>query len=118
MRPAYSCSHPPVAFTDQFEEQMQEALAECLNNLKTNPKSVDDLDSVSFVYFRMGKLDEARRYNERAMAIKPESAGLIFMRGAIKREQGDIPGGSADMIAAAAKDSDLAKFYAIYGIKH
>jgi tetratricopeptide (TPR) repeat protein len=100
-----------------IKEQMNEALAECLKNLRANPKSVDNLDSVSFVYFRMGKFDEARKYNERAMVIKPESPGLIFMRGAIKREHGDTLGGNADMMAATAKDSDLAKFYAIYGIK-
>lgn len=101
-----------------IKEQLNEALADCQRNLKADPKSADALDSVSFAYFRMGNFDEARKYNERAITVKSDSYGLIFMRGVLKLQQGDTMGGNADIAAAKAADSDVASFYALYGISH
>jgi tetratricopeptide (TPR) repeat protein len=98
---------------------LDRALSECNEalRLRPGPGEASTLDSRAFVYFRLGRYDEAIADATAALAKNPKLAGSLYVRGLARIASGDRPGGSADVDAANAIQPDVAGRYARYGVK-
>ncbi|WP_347304245.1 DUF3857 domain-containing protein [Croceibacterium sp. TMG7-5b_MA50] len=88
----------------------------CTRALESADWSPPVLDSRGFANFRLGRLPEALKDLNAALAASPEMDGSLFMRGVVRREMGDT-GGQADIAAALARVPSLKRYYALYGIE-
>jgi tetratricopeptide (TPR) repeat protein/transglutaminase-like putative cysteine protease len=101
----------------EANRSLDEALADCNEALRLEPKAWNFMDSRGLAYFRLGKLDEALRDYDAALTLNPELASSLFMRGLTKQRMGKAVEGSTDIVAALAIDPQVADEYAKYGIK-
>jgi tetratricopeptide (TPR) repeat protein len=92
------------------------ALADCQHSLALRPHDAATLDSLAMVYFRMGRLPEARASYDAALAADATLTQSRFMRGVVKRRLGDAAGAAADLAAAEHADPNILKEYAKYGV--
>ena len=74
------------------------------------------LDSRAMGYYRLGRLQDALKDLEAALAINPEQTPTLFMRGIVRRELGDRDG-DKDIREALARQPSLARTYARFGIE-
>jgi tetratricopeptide (TPR) repeat protein len=95
---------------------LQQALSACSAALEKDPESVHALDSKGFVLLRLQRYGEAVAAYDAALARRAFPASL-YGRGIAKRQLGWLQGAKADMQAAMAKDPDVAKEFADYGVK-
>jgi len=68
-------------------------------------------------YLAAGQLDKARADYEGALRQKPKDMWSLYGLGYIKKRQGDENGGDADVAAAKAINSNIAKAFDLRGIK-
>jgi tetratricopeptide (TPR) repeat protein len=92
------------------------AFADCDTGLRLAPNDANDLDSLGFLYLRLGRLDEAIADYDAALKTNPRLAGSLYGRGLAKRKKGDQAGGDADIAAARAIQADIADEFAKYGM--
>jgi tetratricopeptide (TPR) repeat protein len=92
------------------------AFADCDTGLRLAPNDANGLDSLGFLYLRLGRLDEAIAEYDAALQTNPRLAGSLYGRGLAKRKKGDQAGGDADIAAAKAIQADIADEYAKYGM--
>ena len=92
------------------------AFADCGTALRLAPNDANDLDSLGFLYLRLGRLDEAIANYDAALKANPRLAGSLYGRGLSKRKKGDQADGDADIAAARAIQADIADEYAKYGM--
>jgi predicted aspartyl protease len=109
---AFSPSNPGLLNSRCFVRGLQkahldEALQDCELALKSKPQYADIIDSEGLVLYELGRYPEARTTYNRALAIKPDLASSLFMRGYTKRKLGDAAGGDADIAAAKTLDADV-----------
>ncbi len=74
------------------------------------------LDSRAMGYYRLGRLQDALKDLDAALAINPEQTPTLFMRGIVRRELGDRDG-DKDIREALARQPSLARTYARFGIE-
>jgi tetratricopeptide (TPR) repeat protein len=92
------------------------AFADCDTGLRLAPNDANGLDSLGFLYLRLGRLDEAIDDYNAALKTNPRLADSMYGRGLCKRKKGDQAGGNADIAAAKAIQADIAAEYAKYGM--
>jgi len=67
---------------------------------------------------KKGNLDQAIRYYSQAIALKPKSAPLYFVRGRAYKQQGDLDHAIADLSRAIALKPDYAEAYNHRGVAY
>jgi tetratricopeptide (TPR) repeat protein len=92
------------------------AFADCDTGLRLAPNDANGLDSLGFLYLRLGRLDEAIANYDAALKSNPGLADSLYGRGLAKRKKGDQGGGDADLAAARAIQADIADDFAKYGV--
>jgi tetratricopeptide (TPR) repeat protein len=92
------------------------AFADCDTGLRLAPNDANGLDSLGFLYLRLGRLDEAIADYDAALKTNPRLAGSLYGRGLAKRKKGDQAGGDADIAASRAIQADIADEFAKYGM--
>lgn len=75
------------------------------------------LDTEGVILLRLEKFDAAVELLDRALALRPDMAGTLFVRGIAKQRLGQHTGASADLAAARAQRSTIDAEYALYGIQ-
>jgi predicted aspartyl protease len=109
---ALSPTNPGLLNTRCFVRGMQkvhldEALQDCDQALKARPNSPHILDSKAFVLYQLGRYQDALDTYNAALAIEPDLAASLYVRGHAKLKLGDASGGDADIAAAKALDGDI-----------
>lgn len=91
------------------------ALKDCTQSIELGSSSVSALDSRAMIYFRMNRLDEALTDLNAALDQNPNLAASLYMRGVIRKRQGDREA-AADLAAARLLSPQIDSDYARYGI--
>ncbi|WP_404334408.1 DUF3857 domain-containing protein [Sphingomonas sp. MMS12-HWE2-04] len=93
------------------------ALKDCTKGIELaeNPASI--YDSRALVYFRMGRMDDALTDLNAALDLSPGQGASLYMRGVIRKQQGDAKGSTDDLAAARLMSARIDEDYARYGIK-
>ena len=92
-------------------------MTDCNAALDLAPRSANTLDSRAFVWFRMGKLDQALKDYDKALSLAPDLPSSLYMRGVVKGKLGRPDEEQVDIKAALALDPLTADDYARDGIK-
>jgi tetratricopeptide (TPR) repeat protein len=95
---------------------LEGALKDCNLSIQLSDTPANVIDSRGMVFYRMGKFELAKSDFAEAIQQNPYLAGSYFMRGVIRRQQGDQYG-SEDLDAARMIDPQIGREYARYGIK-
>ena len=90
---------------------------DCARAVELSQNSAAVLDSRAMIYFRLGRLDEARADLDAALKLSPGEPGSLFMRGIIRGRSDDKLGAIADLSLARLQNGQIDKTYAGYGIK-
>lgn len=98
-------------------QQLQQALSDCSESLRTQPHDARALDNRGFAYLKMRRADDAIDNFDAALGINPKLATSLYGRGLAKLEKGDREGANSDMAAATAINADIAQSMARYGIR-
>jgi predicted aspartyl protease len=86
---------------------LEEALQDCASALKIRPQASHIMDSKAFVLYQLGRHQEAMETYNQVLAIDPQSAASLFMRGHTRKSLGDAAGGNTDIAAAKTIDADV-----------
>jgi len=78
------------------------ALADCDQAIRLMPGNPDILEVRAFVLYQQGNYQQALDAYNATLAIKPETASALFVRGFAKGKLGDVAGKDADIGAAKA----------------
>jgi len=99
-----------------FKGEFAAAMTDCQNALRQWPGDPYPLYTLGFLYFRMDKLDDSIRAYDEALAVPGlgaddpyDKAYPLYGRGLARVKKGDKIGGEADMAAALALDTDIAR---------
>ncbi|RHW17958.1 DUF3857 domain-containing protein [Sphingomonas gilva] len=92
------------------------ALKDCTKAIELAEYPAGPLDSRALVYFRMGRMDDARADLDAALAIDPSIDASLYLRGILRRQTGDIAGGDADLAAARLINPRMEEDYRRWGI--
>ncbi|HEY4546190.1 MAG TPA: tetratricopeptide repeat protein [Pedomonas sp.] len=106
------CWHQATAGFD-----LETALADCNRALEKEPDHFAALDSRGFVLLRLGRLDEAIREFDRALAEAPGLPAALYGRAVALSRKGDKARAEADAAAARKAYPDVEKEYADYGLE-
>lgn len=98
------------------DTELDIAEADCLRSLAVKPAAGDVLDSLAFVRFRQGRLDEALKGFDAALVQNPKQTESLYMRGIVKLRLGDQEGGQADLRTAQSQDATVGPRYAAWGV--
>ncbi len=99
------------------EIELDVALKDCTRAIELSESVAHVLDSRAMVYFRLGRLDEARADLDAALKLDPGMPGSFYLRGIIRGRAEDKVGALADLALARMQSSEIDKIYAKYGIK-
>jgi len=99
------------------EIQLDVALKDCTRAIELSENAAAMLDSRAMIYFRLGRVDEARADLDAALKLSPGEAGSLYMRGIIRGRGDDKVGAAADLALARLQNGEIDKTYAGYGIK-
>jgi lipoprotein NlpI len=100
----------------QANRDLDSALADCNTSLRLQPGDRRALGNRSFVYYRLGRHEDAIADGNAALA-KAKSAEALYVRGLAKLAKADEAGGSTDIAAAKALKPEIAYIYARYGVQ-
>jgi tetratricopeptide (TPR) repeat protein/transglutaminase-like putative cysteine protease len=92
------------------------ALRDCTKSIELAESPAAALDSRAFVYFRMGRTEDALADLQAALELAPGMGASLYMRGVIRKRAGD-KAGDADLAAARLMSPRIDLDYARYGIK-
>lgn len=93
------------------------ALADCTRAVELAANPAGYYDSRAMIHFRAGRLDDAMKDLNAALAIEPELAPTLFMRGIVAARQGNAAASSSDLAAARMLTPSVDRYYARYGLK-
>jgi tetratricopeptide (TPR) repeat protein len=93
------------------------ALKDCTKSIELNDYPASALDSRAMVYFRMDRMDDAMADLKAALDLAPDMPASLYLRGVIRRRQGNQAEGDADLAAARMLSPRIDEDYARYGIK-
>jgi tetratricopeptide (TPR) repeat protein len=95
--------------------ELNAALPDCNKSLAL-AREANTLDSLGFLHLRMRNYKQALADYNAALALAPNHASSLYVRGVIKRRLGDVTGGDADIKAAGKIDPEIAESFAPYGL--
>jgi tetratricopeptide (TPR) repeat protein/predicted aspartyl protease len=96
--------------------ELDKALDDCDEAVKSKPDSEAYLDSRGLVYLRQGKTDKALADYEAALHIDPKTPWSLYGRGLIHLRKGEADAGKADIAAAKAVRPTIEDDAKRYGI--
>lgn len=96
---------------------LQLALSDCKKALALQQGSGAIMDSLAFVELRLGRYDEAIADYDKALALFPNYAPMLFGRGIAKLRKGDRKVGDLDVAAAKQKQPDIAEEFNKMGVR-
>ena len=96
--------------------ELPDALRDCEQAVKQDPKDSGIIDSRAWVKLRLGRLDEAIADFDKALALEPRQAASLFGRGLAKVRKGNRESGERDMAAARRLDFDVESEFRRHGI--
>jgi tetratricopeptide (TPR) repeat protein len=86
----------------------QQALTDCDEALRLDPKNSSIWDSRGFAYLKLGEFDKAIADYDRALMLNERQAFSQYSRGVAKRRKGDdMAGAEEDIAAAKAQNSKV-----------
>jgi tetratricopeptide (TPR) repeat protein len=116
--PKYASAYSDRCLSRAIVGQLQDALADCEEALRLGiTDKADALDNRGMTYFKLGRLDDAVRDFDAALALAPKTASSLYGRGLAKIRRGDTAGGNADVAAAKAIQANITEEMTGYGIK-
>ncbi|QQV78116.1 tetratricopeptide repeat protein [Sphingomonas aliaeris] len=92
------------------------ALKDCTKAIALADSAEKVLDSRALVYFRMGQMDDALSDLNAALEQDPSLSASLFMRGVIRKKQGDAKNAEVDLAAARLIRPSVDRDYARFGI--
>jgi tetratricopeptide (TPR) repeat protein len=95
---------------------LESALKDCTRAIELTDNAAQVLDSRAMVYFRLGRLDEARADLEAALKVSPGVPGSLYLRGIIRLRGDDRAGGQADLALARMQNPRIDAEYEAFGI--
>ena len=95
---------------------LERAIQDCTRAIELGG-SAAALDSRALVYLRMKRPDEALVDLNAALAVSPEMAASLYLRGIVRGQKGDKAGSAADLGAARLMAPAIEQDYAPFGIK-
>jgi tetratricopeptide (TPR) repeat protein len=98
-------------------QHLQQAVLDCTEALRIQPKDARALDNRGFAYLRLGRPDDAIENFDAALEINPKLATSLYGRGLAKLQHGDPKGAQVDMAAANEIQTNVADQLARYDIK-
>ena len=102
-------------FNNAIVGRLQQALADCNEAIRINPKSVRS--SRGLVYLKLGKFDQAiADYDAALKNENPKSAFSLYGRGFANLKIGKSSAGNTDIMAAKAIQANIAEKYAGWGV--
>jgi tetratricopeptide (TPR) repeat protein/predicted aspartyl protease len=96
--------------------ELDKALDDCDEAVRSKPDSAEYLDSRGLVYLRQGKLDKALADYDAALHIEPKQAWSLYGRGLAHLRKGEADPGNADIAAAKAARPTIADDAKRYGV--
>ncbi len=93
------------------------ALKDCTRSIELGESPVAAFDSRAMVYFQMGRLDDALGDIAAALDIVPDLPASLYLRGVIRKRNGEAALGDADLAAARQMSPRIDEDYARYGVK-
>jgi len=99
-----------------MKAELADALADCDQAAKREPRSVEVLDAAGLVQFRLGHLKEAAADYDEALHLGGKLPGALFMRGIIEQRNGNAAAGTADVAEAKEQEPSIAGRFADLGI--
>lgn len=100
--------------TRSFE--LESALKDCTRAIELTDDPAAVLDSRAMVFFRLGRMEEARADLDAALKISPNMPGSLYMRGIVKLRGDDRAGGQADLALARLQQGRIDDEYSGFGI--
>jgi hypothetical protein len=89
------------------KSNLDKALADCDQAIRLMPGNPDILGVRAFVLYQQGNYQQALDAYDATLALKPEIASALFMRGCAKGKLGDAAGKYADIAAAKAIQANI-----------
>jgi tetratricopeptide (TPR) repeat protein len=96
--------------------ELETAHADCDAAMKKDSRNAQVFDAAGFLQYRMGHWKDAATDYDSALGFNARLAGALFMRGVIKRHDGDATGGDADIARAKDRDPAIADRFAAMGV--
>ncbi len=91
-------------------------MKDCTQSLRLRPNFAATLDTLGFVYLKLGRFDQAIATYNAALKIELKSVYSLYGRGIAELKTGNTAAGQAD-IAASKAIKDVAAEMAGYGVK-
>lgn len=92
------------------------ALKDCTKSIELSDATLGALDSRAYVYFRLGRMDDAMADLSAALEQDPNQASSLYLRGVIRSRRGDSAGAHADLDAVAVMEPLLTAERKHFGI--
>ena len=92
------------------------ALKDCTKSIELGDSAAPALDSRAMVYFRMGRLADARADLDAALDVVPDLPAALYMRGIVRHKAGEAKEGAADMNAARMMAPRIDEDYRRWGV--
>jgi predicted aspartyl protease len=89
------------------KSNLDKALADCDQAIRLMPGNPDILEVRAFVLYQQGNYQQALDTYNATLALKPEIASALFVRGCAKGKLGDVAGKDADIAAAKAIQANI-----------
>lgn len=96
--------------------ELEAGLADCDRSIALGISTAAALDSRALIHLRAGRLDKARTDLDQALGLAPEMNGSLYLRGIVRKRQGDVAGGAADIEAASFESPRIADDYTRWGV--
>ena len=97
--------------------QLDTALKDCTRAIELTDTPASVLDSRALVFYRLGRMEEARADLDAALKISPDLPASLFMRAIVRLRGNDREGAQADLALARLQHGRIDAEYAGYGIK-
>lgn len=99
-----------------WDQELQQALGDCVGALKLKPDSAAYLDSRGLVYLRQSNYDKAVADYDASLRLRPHSVWSLYGRGLARLHKGQASEGNADILAAKALRPEIAAEAGKYGL--
>lgn len=92
------------------------ALRDCTKAIELSDSPETSLDSRAMAYFRLNRFDDALADLNAALTRAPDQAGSLYLRGIIRKQQGDAAAATVDLGAAVGMTPTIVAEYKRFGI--
>ena len=98
------------------EVQLDAALKDCTRAIELSDDASAVLDSRAMVFFKLGRMEEARADLDAALKLAPDRPASLFLRGVVRSHSDDGIGAKTDLALARMQSGEIDKIYADYGV--